>query len=56
LPLWRRRRGGTRSVEVGEAGYEAAAARPAAQNVRRYLRGEAITGAVRRADYQAGAG
>ena len=33
-----------------------AAARLAAQNVRRYLRGEAVTGVVRRADYQAGAG
>ena len=32
------------------------AARLAAQNVRRYLRGEAVTGVVRRADYQAGAG
>ncbi len=30
-----------------------AAARLAAQNVRRYLRGEAVTGVVRRADYQA---
>ena len=32
-----------------------AAARLAAQNVRRYLRGEAVTGVVRRTDYQAGA-
>jgi len=32
-----------------------AAARVAAQNVRRYLRGEAVTGVIRRADYQAGA-
>ena len=31
-----------------------AAARVAAQNVRRYLRGEAVTGVIRRADYQAG--
>jgi phosphoglycerate dehydrogenase-like enzyme len=31
-----------------------AAARLAAQNVRRYLRGEAVTGVVRRADYVAG--
>jgi len=32
-----------------------AAARVAAQNVRRYVRGEAVTGVIRRADYQAGA-
>ena len=29
------------------------AARMAAQNVRRYLRGDAVTGVVRRADYVA---